>query len=167
MKLFATFLLFIAINLVTFPFLHAKGNKTTIILLRHAEKDTTVKKDPPLTEVGKQRAERLKQALAAWKPDVLYSTATTRTMHTLMPLATQYNKQIQTYSANDQPGFAQLLKQQAGKTVVVAGHSNTIPQLANLLVGMDVYTDIPDNEFGRVWIITMTDGVASVVMKEY
>lgn len=48
---------------------------STYILLRHAEKDTTatgstmMKADPPLTEQGKQRAEKLVQVLAAYIPD--------------------------------------------------------------------------------------------------
>jgi 2,3-bisphosphoglycerate-dependent phosphoglycerate mutase len=88
-------------------------------------------------------------------------------MQTLTPLATSYGKQIQTYSAADQTAFAQTLKQQFGKTIVVVGHSNTIPQLANLIMGKNTYTDLPDNEFGRIWVITIIGGEASVEIKQY
>ncbi len=159
-------LLLALLSLAVAP-LHGQENKpVTIILLRHAEKDTA-KKDPPLTEKGRQRAERLKATLAAWKPDLLYSTATTRTMQTITPLGRFYGKQIQTYSAAEQSTFAQALKQQTGKTIVVVGHSNTIPQLVNLLTGKDTYTDLPDNEFGRIFIVTVTNENTSVVVKQY
>ncbi|MCD6012708.1 MAG: phosphohistidine phosphatase [Flavipsychrobacter sp.] len=166
MRLSFASILLVLISVALTP-LHAQQNKpVTIILLRHAEKELTGK-DPALTEKGKQRAQRLKTTLAAWKPDLFYSTATTRTMQTLTPLATQYGKPIQTYSAADQHTFAQLLKQQAGKTIVVVGHSNTIPQLVNVITGKDTYTDLPDDEFGRIFIVTIANGEVSVSVKQY
>lgn len=162
----AVVLLLALLTLAVAPLYGQENKPVTIILLRHAEKDTA-KKDPPLTEKGRQRAERLKATLAAWKPDLFYSTATARTMQTITPMVTVCGKQIQTYSAAEQSTFAQALKQQAGKTIVVVGHSNTIPQLVNLLTGKDTYTDLPDDEFGRIFIVTVTHEKTSVVVKQY
>jgi 2,3-bisphosphoglycerate-dependent phosphoglycerate mutase len=137
-----------------------EGGKSTIILMRHAEKDLKGT-DPALSKAGKKRAERLPEALKEWKPDAFYSTATKRTQQTLTPWAKNAGKTIELYDATKQEEFSRQLKHMGGKTIVVVGHSNTIPQLANLLLGANTYSDLPDNEFGKVWIIRMDHGHAS------
>ena len=119
---------------------HAQKNETTtLILVRHAEKDTG--DNPSLSLLGKQRAEKLPSLFPNAKPDEFYSTAYNRTVQTLEPWANARGKTIQTYDAGNQADFASRLKTQKGKTIVVAGHSNTIPTLANLLLNTSKYSD--------------------------
>ena len=68
-----------------------KAQTTTIILVRHAEKDTTqpnatmMTADPPLTKAGRVRSESLVTVLKVYKPDIIYSTNYTRTKATVAP----------------------------------------------------------------------------------
>jgi 2,3-bisphosphoglycerate-dependent phosphoglycerate mutase len=63
-------------------------SKTTVYLVRHAEKDTTDKsKNPPLTQEGIQRAERLKNLLKHEDFVEIYSTIYDRNINTIKPLA--------------------------------------------------------------------------------
>jgi 2,3-bisphosphoglycerate-dependent phosphoglycerate mutase len=140
--------------------------ETIIVLVRHAEKDT-VGGDPALTQNGKIRAERFKELFEPMKPDLFYSSPTQRTVNTILPLAKAVGLKIEDYDPMHQDAFAKKLKNTEGKTIIVAGHSNTIPKLANLIVGADVYCDIPDSEFGRIWVITIKNGEAHVVIKTY
>jgi 2,3-bisphosphoglycerate-dependent phosphoglycerate mutase len=139
---------------------------TTIIVVRHAEKDTA-KIDPALSKEGKTRAENLVLALADFTPDAVYSTNYKRTRSTILPLATKFNLEIQSYEARDQKNFAEQLKAMAGKTIVVAGHSNTVPRLVNLLAGVDKYPDLEDSVYNQIYIVRITDGVPSVEIKQY
>src|SRR5690606_13624822 len=128
-----------------------EATKTRIVLLRHAEKELTGS-NPPLSSEGKSRAEGLAKFLTDIKPDRFYSTDYLRTQQTLEPWAKAMGKEITVYDAGKQDAFASLLKEQRGKTIVVAGHSNTIPSLVNKLTGM-AFGDLPDNEFGRIFVV--------------
>jgi len=158
----------VAVSAIT---LHAQT--TTIILLRHAEKDTTVagsammKADPPLTKAGEQRAARLLEVLKAYQPDMIYSTNYIRTKSTVSPLAKKFNKEIQVYEPKNLAAFAEQLIQQQGKTLVVAGHSNTTPSLVNLLIKENKYPNLDDGEYGQFWIVTITDGKAVTKLMNY
>jgi 2,3-bisphosphoglycerate-dependent phosphoglycerate mutase len=139
-----------------------EGGKSTIILIRHAEKEKKGT-DPALNKSGKQHAEQLPELLKDWKPDAFYSTATKRTEQTLSPWAKASGKSIETYDYAKQEEFVQQLKHMGGKTVVVVGHSNTLPQLLNQLLGVSTYTDFPEDAYGKIWIISIDHGRASVV----
>lgn len=88
---------------------------STYILLRHAEKDTTaagatmMKADPPLSEQGQKRAEKLVQTLAGYIPDEIYSTNYIRTRSTVLPLSKssikRYNYMIISILKNFQINF--------------------------------------------------------------
>jgi phosphohistidine phosphatase SixA len=138
--------------------IHAQ--QTTFILLRHAEKDASPiadKRNPELSEAGKKRAERLFSVIKKYKPQEIFSTIYRRTNATVTPLAFQlfppYRLQIQFYDATEQEEFVEKLLQTKSKCVVVVGHSNTIPTLANLLVKKTKYKDLPDGEYSKIWII--------------
>ena len=151
---------------------NAHSQTSTYILLRHAEKDTSaagstmMKADPPLTKEGGQRAQRLLEVLKAYSPDAIYSTNLTRTRSTVAPLAKKFNKEIQFYDPKSLNTFSEELLQQKGKTIIVVGHSNTTPALANLLIKENKYPNLDESVYNQLWIITVTDGkgVAKVVV---
>ena len=78
----------------------AQKTKSTYILLRHAEKDTTeqgstaMNANPPLNALGVKRAERLVQFLKEYSIDSIYSTNYTRTIETVKPLSKKTGKEI-------------------------------------------------------------------------
>lgn len=137
---------------------------TTYILLRHAEKDTSkagaamMTADPPLSEAGSLRAQKLVDVLNAYTPDKIYSTNYTRTKSTVTPLAKKFGKEIELYDPGKLTAFAKLLLSEKGKTIVVAGHSNTTPALANLLIGEDKYPNLDESVYNQLWIIQITNG---------
>lgn len=157
-------LLVMAIGVSSLTVLYAQTS--TYILLRHAEKDTSaagsamMKADPPLTEQGKQRAEKLVQVLADYMPDEIYSTNYLRTRSTVNPLAIKFNKIIQLYDNKKLKEFSDTILQLKGKTIVVAGHSNTTPRLVNLLIGENRYADLDERVYNLLWIVTVRDGKA-------
>ena len=146
---------------------------TTIILIRHAEKDTSVKgsnamvADPPLSEVGKLRAERMVQIFAEYNLDFIYATNYTRTKSTVTPLANKWGKEIKLYDPKDLQSLADELLLLKGKTIVVVGHSNTTPALVNLLIKQNSFDAMPDNEYSKYWIVTVKDGQVKAFTKAY
>lgn len=153
--------------------LSAFAQTSTYILLRHAEKDTSaagstmMKADPPLTEQGRERAEKLLTVLAAYSPDAIYSTNYTRTKSTVAPLAKKFNKEVQVYEPKELVNFAEKLLQEKGKTIIVAGHSNTTPQLVNLLIKEKKYANLDESVYNELWIVTVHDGKAEARVVEY
>ncbi len=70
-------LLLLTVNAFVVHAQKAAAGSTTIILLRHAEKDTG--DNPPLSTAGEKRAERLPALFPGIMPDAFYSTPFTRT----------------------------------------------------------------------------------------
>jgi hypothetical protein len=50
------------------------------------------------------------------------------------------------------------LKQLSGQTIIIAGHSNTAPDLVNQLLNEKKYASLNENEFGKIWILTVNSG---------
>ncbi len=151
----------------------SKAQPTTIILLRHAEKDTTqanammMQADPPLTKTGEARAIQLLAVLKAYQPDIIYSTNYSRTKSTVTPLAQKFGKEIVIYNPADLPKFAEELRLQKGKTLVVAGHSNTTPALVNALLKEKKYESLPDSVYNKFWIVTIEGDKVTDKLIEY
>jgi broad specificity phosphatase PhoE len=129
-------------------------------LVRHAEKDTSKTadtRDPELNDAGRQRAEKLKEALRKYKPDQIFSTNTRRTRTTAMPTAWQlypdYRLQIQLYDSDKLEAFAERLRSMRGGAIVVVGHSNTTPTLVNLLLKKEKYKWLADNEHDKIFVV--------------
>jgi len=119
--------------------------QTTFILVRHAEKEATGS-DPDLTREGQARAQSLVHLLEKQQVDAIYSTNFNRTKNTVKPLADSKGLQIMVYEK--QPDVAAMKG-----TVVICGHSNTIPALANQLIGKEQYKTFDDTDYGNILII--------------
>ena len=127
---------------------------STFILVRHAEKGDG--DDPDLTPEGAARAERLRDRLAQEHVTKIYSTDTRRTRQTAAPTAEEAGLEVMVYSPDDLDGFARSLKQQSsGETVLIVGHSNTTPALANLLSETGQLTAFDDSDYGNLLIVSV------------
>lgn len=148
-------ILFVAINVVAF----AQENKiTTFILVRHAEKDLTQStNDPDLSADGKSRAARLSELFKKSEVTAVYSTPYKRTQQTVEALATEKSLKITAYQANKMEEIDNMIKQHAGGTVLIAGHSNTIPLVANYLTGEEKYKQFDDTDYGNIIIISVIE----------
>ncbi len=109
---------------------------TVVILVRHAEKRTDDPKDPSLSEAGVKRADALAKMLSEAGVTHLFSSEYRRTRETLAPLASRLGKKVREVSARTpEDQVAAIRGLPAGSVAVVAGHSNTVPELVRLLGG--------------------------------
>lgn len=133
----------------------SQGRLTTLILVRHAEKDkSTTGKDPDLSEEGRRRANRLAEVLAHTEVASVYTTPYQRTRQTVAPLATSKKINLKEYRPGQTGEIDRMITENEGKTVLVCGHSNTIPAIANYLTGTDNYKDFDEHDYGNLMVIT-------------
>lgn len=141
---------------------------TRIIIVRHAEKKDDGTKNPSLSEAGKVRAEKLNKMLSEFKIDILFSTPYARTTETLQPIAISRKLEIINYNPSDKGFATNLIQNEKGKIIVIAGHSNTCPELVNSLINMPKYKDLDETDYGKIWIITLrNDKPADCILLNY
>jgi len=134
---------------------------TVLVVVRHAEKSTDDAKDPSLSERGNARANKLAEVLKDSGIKAVYTTQYKRTQQTGLPTATQEGLQPEIRPAtkeNADSYTADLLKdikkKHSGETVLIVGHSNTVPEIVKHVTGLDV-TPIGESEFDRIYVITL------------
>ncbi len=122
----------------------------TFVLVRHAEKAADDPRDPSLTPEGERRAARLAFTLSEHPVVAAYATPFRRTQATVAPVARDHGLAVTTYAADMPPAdFAAALRtaHRAG-TVLVVGHSNTVPGIAQALCDCRI-DPIAETEYGR------------------
>jgi phosphohistidine phosphatase SixA len=131
---------------------------TTVILVRHAEKGAEGD-DPALSEAGRLRAEALVRTLRDVPIDAVWHSEYQRTALTVAPLCAARGLQPTVAKAADSAALARTLKRlPAGQTVLVCGHSNTLPALVAALGGGEV--KVADDAFDGLFVVTRSpDGV--------
>ncbi len=141
--------------------------QSTYFLVRHAEKKSDGP-DPDLTQAGMARAAKLAALLNDLKIDQVMSTDYKRTQATVAPLAKAKNLAVQSYDPVSQKDLFTDLSVFNKQNVVVAGHSNTIPQLANTLIGKNVFTDYAEDDYSQLVIISLSQpGMATYEQFEF
>ena len=149
-------LIFHVVLVVTQAHAQTDATITTIILVRHAEKGPEGN-DPELQPEGLDRAVKLAAVLKKTKVDAIYSTNYRRTKHTVTPLAQQNNLEVQVYDARQSDVIATVLNNHKGGTVVICGHSNTVPHMANTLTGKEEYKNFDDGDYGNLMIVSVVE----------
>jgi len=125
----------------------------SIYLVRHAEKIKDVK-DPALTQCGQFRAKQIASILEQANIKAIYSTRYKRTTATASPLAQQQKLAIKNYAPNKLEQLSlQLVK--AKENTVVFGHSNTTPQMAELL-GQVPVDAISENQYRALYQVVIS-----------
>lgn len=126
------------------------GPNATFVLVRHAEKIDDGSRDPPLSATGQARAHALAAMLRDAPLRAIYATAYRRTQATVAPAANAHALPVTTYEAElDATDFAvRLRRDHDDGTVLVVGHSNTIPAIAAALCACRV-APMADDEFDR------------------
>jgi broad specificity phosphatase PhoE len=167
-------LLTLLIAAATPAFAQANGPQpTTVILVRHAEKDVEPAGDPVLTEAGRARAAALDELLASRGVAAIIVTEYARTRLTAEPLATRLGLTPEVLPARaglreHALGVAELVRgRYAGRTVLVVGHSNTVPAIVAAL-GAGPVEPICDGSFANLFMVTVQpDGRAQVERSTY
>lgn len=130
---------------------------TTFILTRHAEKGDDGTKDPDLTQAGQNRAQSLTKLLKETKVDAIYATNYKRTRNTVTPLALAKGLSVTGYEPLKTDEIDRMLMTHAGGTIVISGHSNTIPWVANYLIGKEDYKPFEDSDYDNLMIVTVVE----------
>jgi phosphohistidine phosphatase SixA len=124
---------------------------TTIILLRHAERET-VGTDPSLTVAGKKRAQQLARMLRDAGVTAVFTSDARRTKETAAPLVAQTHlTPVELTGTNSATHRASVLAVSGG-TAVVIGRTNTVPALITALGGGS--PEILESEFDRLFVVT-------------
>lgn len=132
------------------------ANANTIFLVRHAEKQKGP--DPSLTAAGETRADVLAAMLKDAGITHIHSSDYARTRQTAAPLADALGLSVELYDPRDLPAMAARLKTMTG-THLVVGHSNTTPQLTELLGGDGGTPIVEATEYDRLYlVVTGADG---------
>ncbi|MBT8384132.1 MAG: histidine phosphatase family protein [Bacteroidia bacterium] len=142
-----------------------KFDNSTYYLIRHSEKDRSVPadKNPELSKKGRQRALNWSRIFDHFKIDAVYSTNYKRTLQTAQYVANAKKLSIKTYDPFE-IDYKQFLEYTKGKNVLIVGHSNTIPDFANKLIGEEIYGDIDDQNNANLYIVTLDDMKISHVL---
>ena len=143
---------------------------TTIIIVRHAEKDT-VKTDPPLTPAGKERAVLLAHMLRSSGITTIYATQYIRTQQTVQPIAESLHLTPQILTINPEniqehitTLIRTILREQSRKIVLIASHSNVIPLLLRKF-GIEGEITIGDGEYDNLFIVTTRIGTKANLLR--
>ncbi len=143
---------------------------TTIVLVRHAEKATDDPRDPSLSAAGQKRAEALASVLEAADVKAAYSTQYKRTRATAEPLAKRLGLSIvERPITGEASAYArdlarEVLAQQAGKAVLIVGHSNTVPDLVQAFSGA-VIAPLTEAEYDHLFIVVVPPSGAARLFK--
>jgi broad specificity phosphatase PhoE len=138
---------------------------TTLILVRHAEKAGSAFADPPLTPAGTERAEELAYILKHVPLDAIFSTPFVRTKLTVQPTAKETGLEVKLYKPNDENFLEKVLQEFSGGTVLIVGHSNTIPRLANQLAGRSDFEDLEDAIYDNLYIASVPSKGNAVILR--
>ncbi len=144
-------------SLVMNTVLAQNENETTIFLIRHAEKSLD-SNDPILSETGKLRAKQWATYFESFPISLFYSTNYKRTLETCRAVSKENKIILYEPKALD---LKSIIKENKGKTILIVGHSNTIPSHINQLLGEQIYKDMEENQFGNLYTITDKSGVLS------
>lgn len=130
---------------------------TTLIIVRHAEKissDAGAGDDPGLTPIGQDRADRLAEMLERHPVAAVYSTPYQRTRLTGEPTAKDNDLEVTEYNPSNAEDFLkEVINRHKGETILVTGHSNTVPAMVNLLTGSSL-ENFSDSDYGNLFVIT-------------
>lgn len=133
---------------------------TTIIFVRHAEKDLTVADDPPLSDAGRLRAAELARQLVdadvVAGVDAVYSTPFKRTQQTARAVADALDLPVNIYAVDDDEAVLEnILKRHKGKIILVVGHSDTLPVLIANLGASKRVPPIHEDEYDNIYVISI------------
>lgn len=127
---------------------------TQVIVVRHAEKASADQRDPDLSEAGHRRALALSEIVAPTGLAAVFATELRRTQATVTPTARALNLPLVIVPAKDPAALVERIRRDfAGRVVLVAAHSNTIPQVIAHLGGPTI-EDLPEDAYDDIFVVT-------------
>lgn len=139
-----------------------RSTPTTLFIVRHAEK-VGESSDAQLSNVGRARARTLAWMLRDVSFDAVYSTDFARTRGTVAAIAKASRKELSLYSPAPGSLKKELEAKRSGHTVLISGHSNTIPVLLAEL-GTPIEDEILPG-FDDLFIVTIDPSRAATMQR--
>jgi broad specificity phosphatase PhoE len=144
--------------------------QTVVIVVRHAER-APGSGDPPISEIGRARAAALADLLKSANVAAIITTQLQRTKQTAEPLATALGITGTVVNTSDiarhAADVAAAARQHSGKTVLVVGHSNTVPAIVAALGGPK-FPDLCEPEYDAVFTVIIDGaGTARVIKSRF
>jgi broad specificity phosphatase PhoE len=133
---------------------------TEIFVVRHAEKQKG--SDPSLTSKGQKRAKSLVHLQLAFQSNIegIYTSTMKRTQETATPLAIALDipivKDIGATSFKEM--VQDIIEQHSNKSVLIVGHTSTIPKLLEFLNPRAKKIRISSRNFSRLFRIKLNQG---------
>ena len=138
----------------------------TVLLVRHADIDLPPgSSNPPLNAKGRARADTVAHIAGDAGVTAVFTSSFTRTKQTAEPLAARLGLQPQV--APPPLTFAQqVVSGTLGDVIVVAGHSDTVPQMIAALGAAP--PTIGEREFDNLFVVAVAQSAeAGVVRLKY
>jgi broad specificity phosphatase PhoE len=143
----------------------AAQDSTVVVVVRHAEKAVVEagNNDPPLSEAGTARAAALLQAVDGMRFDAVIVTDRQRTAATAAAVTRAQGLTPETvllrYGPAHVDSVAAAVRRHAGHTVLVVGHSNTVPAIVHALGGPRL-PDLCEPQFSHLFVVVLKPGAA-------
>ena len=140
-----------------------------IYIVRHAEK-VVPGDDPVLTDAGKRRAGDLMRKLRTQGIRRIYVSEALRSQLTADSLRIRLGIDTVHYIAENYDKLLLSIRHHndAGRTILIIAHSNTIPTIIRRLGVLNYpQADIPEWQFDNLYLITFTKGAARVKKMKY
>ncbi len=141
---------------------------SSIFVVRHAEKADPSNPDTPLSPAGEARAIALAEVLANKGVKAVFATEFIRTQQTAQPAARAAGVDVVIMKNADRPLLLERAKALApGSSVLIVGHSNTVPAIVQELSGEPV-DGINENEYDNLYeIVVEADGRKRLVRSRF
>ncbi len=147
----------------------ATNTVTTVILIRHADRDvppvgTPDDPGPSLSDKGIARSKTLVHVLSTAGIQAVYTSHFTHAKMTAKPFLVAHSDlpTVRLDAATELKDH--ILTHHAGQTVLVVGHSNTVPELIKLLGGPSLPI-IDDCEFDNLFVLVKHSTAKASVSK--
>lgn len=131
-----------------------QAQDTTFLLIRHAERQSLLDEDSPLSEAGLLRAQALVPLLEAFHPEALHASDRKRTQQTLAPLAAKLKVSPALHPKDGTEALAaELLRGARGRTVLVCWHHDLMKKLVRGLGVKGPISYWPLDAYDRLWVV--------------
>jgi broad specificity phosphatase PhoE len=144
----------------------ADSTYTTVILVRHAEKNPhPAGGDAGLSTQGLIRARELVRTLEGAGVSAVYASFYGRARMTAEPLAAAIGDSVRVYDPNRLDALAaRVLAERRGRTVVIVGHGDTIGPTIEALTGRALGATEPA-PYDGMWVLTLRAGGESSLVR--
>lgn len=129
------------------------GEETVVVLVRHADRLPGQKTDE-LAAAGVARSQELARALEKAGVSAIIHSDTQRAAQTAAPLAARIAVTPIVIPGKDIAAVVGEVRKRRGETILVVGHSNTVPMIIAAFGGPEL-PDLGEAAFGDLFVLTV------------